>query len=733
VVQTSHAETGAEIRPDGRPDRGIAGPAGVAAVAGAVAARLDGLLLAEREQWPLWLPVALGGGIAAWFALPGPQHWLAAMAALPGLALLCWRGGVAGRLLARAAVLAALGLALAWARAEMVRAPVFPLAGAARELTGTIESREALADGRTRLLIRVAAIERLAPEETPARVRLTSRQAPGAAVTRGARVRLKAWLQPPPGPAIPGGYDFGQRAWFDGVGAVGAVLGAVTVERPAGHGTGLPDAVETARERLSARLKARIGGEEGGMAAALVTGDRSGLPEEVSTAMRNSGLAHLISISGLHIGLVTALVMLLVRRLLALSPWLALRVPVKTIAALAAALAAVAYTLIAGGSLPTVRSCIAALIVLAGLLLGRQAISLRLVAAGAGLILLVRPEAVLNPSFQLSFAAVTGLVALYQSRLADRWLRRQQGDGPLARALRWGGALILSSLVAEAMIAPIAIAHFNQTGVYGVVANFIAIPLTSVVVMPGLMAAVLAESVGGLDWVTAWVRGGIALILALAREVSSWDGAVVHWRTLDTAAFALLMFGLLWICLWRTRLRLAGAAAVAAGLALAATTPAPDLFVSRDGALIAARLDDGRLAFSSLRRGGFTREMWLEESGLDASAATSLTDAADAHLLPDCHETVCRAALWRARRWWTVTLVRGWLDAPALRQLCTGSDIVVAPRRLPRWCAPRLLKLDAPARDRLGAVTLRVRPDGRIAIEGAEIRRGRHPWAAAGQ
>lgn len=728
MVQTSHATSRAVFRP------AITGGERI----GRWRDALEAVVLAEREQWPLWAPVALGAGIAAWFALPTAQSWCAAVAVALGTALVCWRHGAAGRLIGWGGLLVALGLLLAWARAEAVRAPVFPHDGAARIVTGVVDSRETLGDGRGRFVLRVEGIERLAAHRTPERVRLTSRGALDAAVQRGARVRLKAWLQPPPGPAVPGGYDFGRRAWFERIGAVGAPLGEIAVLAPPPPASGPMERIEAARDWLGARLRARIGGDAGGMAAALVTGDRSGIRDEVSQAMRDSGLAHLISISGLHIGLVTGLVFWLTRRTLALSPWLALRLPLKTIAALIAALAAVGYTLIAGGSLPTVRSCLATLIVLTGLLIGREAISLRLVAAGAGLILLFRPEALLTPSFQLSFAAVTGLVALYQSRFAERWLRRQEADGWPAKALRWSGGLILSSLVAEAMLSPIAIQHFNQTGVYGVIANFVAIPLTSLVIMPGLIAAVAAESMGGAAWVSAWVGawvgGSLDLLIGVAREVSGWDGAVIRWRALGAGAFCLVMLGLLWLCLWRTRARLLGAGLVAGGLMLAATAPMPDLFVSADGGLMAVRLESGRMAFSSLRRGDFAREMWLEETGLDARAVAALAEARAPGVVQDCDAGLCRVALRRGSEgrgdgWWRIVWIKDWLAAPALARLCRESDIVIAPRRLPGWCAPRLLKLDETGRERRGAVTVRFGTGGEPDIQAAETQRGRHPWA----
>lgn len=704
-------------------------------------AALEGAVLAEREQWPLWAPVALGAGIAAWFSLKTPQLWLAASAIGPGLALLCWRLGATGRLIGWAGLLITAGLLLAWARAEAVRAPVFPHDGGARVITGVIESRQTLGDGRERFLLKVETLEGHGPEDTPARIRLTSRSAQETELARGARVRVRAWLQRPPGPSVPGGYDFARRAWFERIGAVGTPLGQIAVlDAPEQVKSGPAEALEAARDWLTDRLRARIGGEAGGMAAALVTGDRSGIRTDVTEAMRDSGLAHLISISGLHIGLVTGVVFWLTRRTLALSPTLALRLPLKTIAALTAAGAAVAYTLIAGASLPTVRSCLATLIVLAGLLIGREAISLRMVAAGAGLILLFRPEALLNPSFQLSFAAVTGLVALYQSRFAERWLRRQEADGWGRKALRWSAGLIVSSLVAEAMLSPIAIAHFNQTGVYGVIANFIAIPLTSIAIMPGLMLAIAAESVGGLPWVTEWVRGSINLLIAIAREVSSWDGAVARWRSPGGGAFCLIMLGLLWMCLWRTRARFWGLGITAAGLLLAVLTPPPDLFISADGGVMAVRLesgpDAGKLAFSSLRRGKFTRAMWLEDSGLDARSVMRLDEvrgAAEnkAGLVQACTEGLCRVSVRRGGRWWRITWVKQWVETPALKQLCRESDVVIAPRRLPRWCTPRALKLDAAGRAETGAVTLRFLQNGTLEMNTAEAQRGHHPWGAA--
>jgi competence protein ComEC len=275
----------------------------------------------------------------------------------------------------------------------------------ARSFEATVLASESLAAReRQRLLLASA------DPELPPRVRATLRSDPGAEVRPGAIVRLRAALRPLPGPSVPGGYHFAFRAWFDRVGATSYALGPVELLRPASPPNGASAWLAWLRADLTADFQSSVGGKGGAVAAALVTGDRGAIPDDANKVMRDAGLAHLLSISGLDIAVVVGGTMWLVRWLLCLSPSIALRWSVKMIAAALAALAGVFYTLLAGAEVPTVRSCIAALVVLAGLTLGRQVLSLRIVAFA---ILLLRPETLRGPSFQLSFGAVRAIVALY--------------------------------------------------------------------------------------------------------------------------------------------------------------------------------------------------------------------------------------------------------------------------------------------------------------------------------
>jgi len=350
--------------------------------------------------------------------------------------------------------------------------------------------------------------------------------------------------------------------------------------------------IDRVRSGLRHHVSSQLPPSSAGIAIALAAGDQNGVEEADAEAMRRSGLTHLLSVSGLHIAAVVAFAMLLSLKLLALSERLALRFNLVLVSAGVGAVAGIGYTLLTGAQVPTVRSCVAALLVLAGIALGREAISLRLVASGALIVLLFRPEALAGPSFQMSFAAVTAIVALHSSSWSRRHFQRRDEGFP-ARLIRGLVATIVTGLVVEFALIPMALFHFHRSGLYGVAANIVAIPLTTFVIMPLEAGALLLDAV---DWGRPlWFMCGIAIdaLLCIAHTVSAAKGAVAMLPSMPGWAFGLMVVGGLWLCLWQTRLRRLGIAPFFAGAMGAAFAPAPDLLLTGDGRHLAIVGDDG--------------------------------------------------------------------------------------------------------------------------------------------
>jgi competence protein ComEC len=682
-------------------------------------AALERWLEAERDQLVLWLPVALGAGAAAWLLLPDARAWSAALLgalALAAGALAMARGGRAPAIVATAALAFALGVALIWWRAERVAAPVLARATIA-VVEGQVERVEPLpARGLTRVTLtglRWAEPPRPAPLRI--RVNLPVADVPSPP-TAGAIVRLRARLMPPPPAAVPGAYDFARTAWFDGLGATGRSLGAIRVLAPGAADGGV-------RQRLTTLIQRRLPGSAGGIAAALATGDTGAIDEADAEAMRRAGLAHLLSVSGLHITAAVGIVMALAMRLLALSPRLALTGRVPLIAAGAGALAAIGYTWLTGAQVPTIRSCVAALMVLVALALGREAITLRLVAAGATIVLLAWPEAVAGPSFQLSFAAVTAIVALHEHPRVRGWFLARD-EGVARRGLRHLASLLLTGVVVEWALMPIAVFHFHKAGVYGAIANIVAIPLTTFVIMPLEALALLVEPVG-LGAPFWWVTGqGMAVLLWIARTVAALPGAVAALPAMPGGAFAAMVGGGLWVALWRTRWRRLGAVPLALGAAWALATPAPDLIVTGDGRHLAMREAGGGVAILRDRSGDYVRDMLAESGGVDGEPML-LSDSPDAR----CNRDLCWIEARAGGRRWRVLATRSayLVPAGAMIDWCARADVVVSERRLSRRCRARWLTLDRAALARSGGVAVTF-ATGRVAT----VRRAgdRHPWVA---
>ena len=678
-------------------------------------AGIERLLDAERDQLVLWLPVCLGAGVAAWFALDDARAWLcviAAAGALAAVALAGWRGGRARVAVAIGAVALAAGVALAWWRAEQVAAPVLARPAIVR-IEARLERLDRLAARQiVRLRLRILRVVE-APVAVPpvVRVNLAEEDAP-AGLAHGATVRLRARLMPPPGPAVPGAYDFARVAWFAGIGATGRGFAPVVVLTPGES--------ERTRARLTRHIQAQVAGSAGGIAAALVTGDTGAIAERDAEAMRRAGLAHLLSVSGLHLTAVVGLTMLVVLRLLALSPWLALRVRLPLVAAGIAALTAVCYTMLAGGEVPTVRSCIAALLVLAAMAAGREAITLRLVAVGALVVLALWPESLVGPSFQLSFAAITAIVALHEAAPVRRWFERRE-EGSVPRLARGTTSLLLTGITVEAALMPIAVYHFHKAGLYGALANIVAIPFTTFVIMP-VEAAALVFDAGGLGAPFWWLaEQGLTLLLRLAHGVARAPGAVTAIPAMPGGAFVLLVAGGLWLALWRTRWRLAGLLPILGGTIWALTTPAPDLLVTGDGRHLAIRTG-GTMALLRDRAGDYVRDTLAENGGLDGEPAW-LAERPEAR----CSRDLCLVTRQAGGRRWTVLATRSAYLVPAgdLIRACAGADIVVSERRLPTRCRPRWLRLDRPMLARTGGVAVTL---GTGSVRTVLLAGDQHPW-----
>jgi competence protein ComEC len=686
--------------------------------------RLDGTverwLEAERDQLPLWLPVALGFGIAAWFWLPDRSGWIAfllALAALAAAALCLPPGGRLRRSLLFLAGTVALGLALIWWRSERVAAPRLE-----RPVVTRFEARvEAIDRVPARGIIRL----RLAPVDAPSlpprlRVNVADKDAPPG-LAAGGRVALRARLMPPTAPTVPGAYDFARVAWFQGLGATGRALGPVTIAGAAEQG-GAAAWLGTLRTRLSTHIQSRLGGGAGGIASALATGDQGAIPDEDAEAMRRSGLAHLLSVSGLHVTAVVAGTMFLMLRVLALSPRLALNAPLLLVAAWAGALAGIGYTLLTGSEVPTVRSCIAALLVLAGIALGREAMTLRLVAAGALVVLLFRPEALAGPSFQLSFAAVTAIVALHAHPFARKLLAPAE-EGRVARFGRSLLGLLATGFAVELALAPIALFHFHRAGLYGAVANIVAIPLTTFVIMPLEALALLFDAVGlgGPFW---WLAGqALGLLLWVAHRVAAAPGAVAALPSMPGGAYGLMIAGGLWLALWRTKLRRIGLVPLAAGAAWALATPPPDLLVTGDGRHLAVRTADGGMALLRDRAGDYVRDALGGAAGFEGEAP-----ALDGLPGARCGADLCAVDLAAQGRTWRLLATRSpyLVDIAEMNRACAEADIVVSDRRLPRTCQPRWLKADRTFLSRSGGLAIRL--DG-PSVDSVAAHAGRHPWA----
>lgn len=650
-----------------------------------------------------WLAVAFGAGIAAWFALPSAGWWAALSVSCLALAGVAWGAGPAKaryphlmQAIFVLPLLLAAGCLVVWARSSLVGA--VPIE---RPMVGTFTAR-VLAQEEQPALDRDRLILAMREPDTARAIKVRVNVPHDEAAQRpavGVLIRFKARLMPPAPPMLPGAYNFARTAWFSGLAATGTVLAPVEVIDSGAQGNRL----ESVRGALSRHVRTRLADGEAGIAAALATGDRGGIAEADAQAMRDAGLAHLLSISGLHVSAVIGAVYLLALRVLALSPWLALRVRLPVVAAGAGALAGIGYTLLTGAEVPTVRSCIGALLVLIALALGREALSLRMLAVAAFCVLLLWPESLVGPSFQMSFAAVLAIVALGTAGPVRRFLGPRE-EPVVLRIGRGVAMLLLTGVVIEFALMPIGLYHFHRAGVYGALANVIAIPLTTFVVMPLIVAGLLMDiiGVGAPAWWLA--EQAVDLLIGLAHWIASRPGAVNLLPAMGTGAFLLFVAGGLWLGLWSGRIRWFGLLPAALGIAMLAAMAPPDVLVTGDGRHVGLVSEDGnRLFVLRDSRSDYVRDNLQELAGMEGEPVNLLQWPG-----AQCNRDFCSVPIGQEGRTLNLLLTRSRDRVPerALAAACDKADIVIADRWLPRSCRPKWLKADRAMLSQTGGLAI---------------------------
>lgn len=675
----------------------------------------------------LFVPVLMGIGVGLYFALPSePSVTMACLALVPVIPwVLLRRNSGASQLSAALGTLAAIGagLALVIARAQMNDIEILARETRTVTIEGRVRDLEPTDRGRIRILLAVQTIAPALRETHPKQIRISVGKAP-ADLLPGDWVRLRATLRPLPAPVAPGSYDFGRKLWFDGIGAVGYSLGAAARISPPRSDTtseSVTAEIQSFRHDVSERIRGAMSERTGPIGAAFLTGERGLISDEDNEAMRDSSLAHLLSISGLHMVLAGFGFFAALRLIAALVPQIALNYPVKKWAAASALLASFAYLLLSGASVPTQRSFVMIAIALVAIIFDRAALNMRVVAIAALVILILTPESWIDPSFQMSFAAVVALIAAYEwwngRRIADA-----EPPGIAMRAARMIGAAAATSLIAGLATAPFAAFHFNRFADYGVAANVMVMPIVSFVIMPaGVLALVLMPL--GLEWLPLSIMDkGIEAMLAVAHWVASWPGSTQAIAAWPIAGLILVVTGGLWIAIWQSTWRWLGCAPIVLGLLIPLTSTLPDVIVANDAGNVAVRDAGGRLHLLSSRRGRFDAEMWLRRDG-DAREIAEVKRADEGGFV--CDGQGCIAQI-RGRKDKLLLIAQ---TAEAMIEDCARAAIVITTARgWTRPCSEPQLIVTSKLLSQEGAIETRLAGE-RIEWTSVARERGDRPWA----
>ncbi len=584
----------------------------------------------DLHRWPLWIPVFFGCGISLYFSLyEEPSFWWAYGGIIVFLLSLTFVRLQFFKILFLAVGFLIFGFSVALFRTHLLGTEMLHYSLPPLIFEGEVVHVE-LKPTKTGSLYQRILLTNLkaeTAEKIPQKVRL-SLKGKRERVWPGQIIRLRAKLMSISDPGLPQGFDFRRQAYFNGLGATGFALSPPEVIEETSK---WQSHLVKKREEITAYFLKTMSPPLGAIAAALITGDKAAIPEKTREDFINSGLAHILAISGLHLTIIAGVVFAVFRQGVALIPPLCLAFNSKKLAAVATIFMTFLYLVLSGFGIPAQRAFIMITVVMGSILLDRTALSMRTVALAAFVILLFMPESLLGPSFQLSFAAVVALIAGYETwrNPLSSWMVR---GGMLRKKIAYCGGLIFTSLLATLATLPFTIYLFHRFSVHAILANLVAVPLTSLVIMPSALLTCLLTPLGLGDF-PLWVfEKSLSLLIQIAETVSSWPGSHIWVPHPPLSAFILTVFGGLWLCLWQQPWRRLGLIPMTLGCAMGFQGDLPQVLIDGQGKLV-GMYDGNNLYVSSSRKGKFTAETWQKYL-----AAKEIKPMA-------CDEGVCQAVL----------------------------------------------------------------------------------------
>ncbi len=683
-------------------------------VKGAVA--LQQSLAQQTSRMMLWAPLFLIIGIWTYFNLPSEPSAIAIPILAAFAALLFWLGRT--RTLSLVLALIVFGFVCAKFREQVVATPLLRAYVSESDISGFVADADNRGNNKRIIVVELDSATNIPEGEMPRRVRISTFHA--EAVLIGDYVSMKARLSPLPMPVSPGAFDYGRDLYFQSIGATGQSSTEPTIEvKDVPYKFVIRRFFHALRSAMGERISSVIPGPIGAFANAVITGERAAIPKDMNTSLQISGLAHILSISGLHMTMVAGGVFWVVRAFLALFPYLALHYPIKKWAAVAALIVGVIYMLLADSGSATERSYIMIAVMFFAMLVDRPAVSLRNLAISAILILVVTPEESMGASFQMSFLAVMGLAAFFEwwnHRPVDmKHIAASRTRRVITSTWKHVAGSVLTTLVAGGLSSMAAAYHFGRMAPYGTIANGLSLPVVGFLVMPPALASAMLMPFGLEEWPLKVMELGLKITMWISDLVASWPGANVLIAKPSLASIVVMVLGSAILCIGVGRFRLIGVVMMVAGLATSQMAQRPQILIEERGSNVAVLDEQGHYVFADPSKGKFAGEKWLQSNG-------EITTMAAASQLPGwvCSDGMCFADVGEKSIGYIHTQTAP--DWP-----CPPVDIMIADFPLHHTCSDVSVRIDRFDVWRQGAHAITINK-GEVHIATAKGEQGNRPW-----